>query len=142
MIVLASDHSGLELKNRIKKVMTDYNLKVLDVGPYEYERDDDYPDYVFKANQYVLQGYIGIYFCASGIGVSMAANHCLGVRAVNATNKEQAFWARHHEDANVLCIGQNFVSFEDAMCIINVFLKENFDGGRHLRRINKYSKNS
>lgn len=138
MIVITSDHSGMILKNEIKEYLKMEKIEFVDLGPDKFIKNDDYPDFVHRANTFVLDGNIGIYICASGIGVSMAANHTKGIRAVNAVYKEHAYWARHHEDANVLCLGQNFVAFDSAKDIIKVFLNEKFDGGRHLRRINKY----
>lgn len=140
-IILASDHSGLELKNKlcdyIKLNIKDY--EIIDVGPYYYDKDDDYPDFVKKANNEVIKRKgLGIYCCASGIGVSMVANRNREIRAVNACIKELALFARLHEDANVLCFGQKYVDFDFAIEALKIFMTTKFDGGRHLRRINKY----
>ena len=140
-IILASDHSGLELKNKlcdyIKLNIKDY--EIIDVGPYYYDKDDDYPDFIKKANSEVIKRKgLGIYCCASGIGVSMVANRNREIRAVNAYIKEHALFARLHEDANVLCFGQKYVDFDFAIEALKIFMTTKFDGGRHLRRINKY----
>lgn len=140
-IILASDHSGLELKNKlcdyIKLNIKDY--EIIDVGPYYYDKDDDYPDFVKKANDEVIKRKgLGIYCCASGIGVSMVANRNSGIRAVNASIKEHVLFARLHEDANVLCFGQKYIDFDFAIEALKVFMTTKFEGGRHLRRINKY----
>ena len=140
-IILASDHSGLELKNKlcdyIKLNIKDY--EIIDVGPYYYDKADDYPDFIKKANSEVIKRKgLGIYCCASGIGVSMVANRNREIRAVNAYIKEQALFARLHEDANVLCFGQKYVDFDFAIEALKIFMTTKFDGGRHLRRINKY----
>lgn len=140
-IILASDHSGLELKNKlcdyIKLNIKDY--EIIDVEPYYYDKDDDYPDFVKKANDEVIKRKgLGIYCCASGIGVSMVANRNSGIRAVNASIKEHALFARLHEDANVLCFGQKYIDFDFAIEALKVFMTTKFEGGRHLRRINKY----
>ena len=140
-IILASDHSGLELKNKlcdyIKLNIKDY--EIIDVGPYYYDKDDDYHDFVNKANNEVIKRKgLGIYCCASGIGVSMVANRNREIRAVNACIKEHALFARLHEDANVLCFGQKYVDFDFAIEALKIFMTTKFDGGRHLRRINKY----
>ena len=138
-IVLASDHSGLELKNKLNEHLKSLSIDILDVGPYEYVKDDDYPDFVKIANDIVLnQDCMGIYCCASGIGVSMSANRKSGIRAVNITLLEHARLSRLHEDANVMCFGQNFISFDEAVKAIDVFFNTEFEGGRHLRRISKY----
>ena len=140
-IILASDHSGLELKNKlcdyIKLNIKDY--EIIDVGPYYYDKDDDYPDFIKKANSEVIKRKgLGIYCCASGIGVSMVANRNREIRAVNAYIKEHALFARLHEDANVLCFGQKYVDFDFAIEALKIFMTTKFDGGSHLRRINKY----
>ena len=140
-IILASDHSGLELKNKlcdyIKLNIKDY--EIIDVGPYYYDKDDDYPDFIKKANSEVIKRKgLGIYCCASGIGVSMVANRNREIRAVNACIKEHALFARLHEEANVLCLGQKYVDFDFAIEALKIFMTTKFDGGRHLRRINKY----
>ena len=140
-IVLASDHSGLELKNNlseyIKSNMKD--IKVIDVGPYYHKKDDDYPNFVKKANIEVIKRKgLGIYCCASGIGVNMAANRTNGIRAVNVYLKDHALYARLHEDANVICFGQRYVDFDLAIESLKIFMTTKFEGGRHLRRINKY----
>ena len=136
IFVLASDHSGLELQNELKVYLKDLGFQTVDVGPYEYEHDDDYPDFIQVANKEVLErDCMGIYVCASGIGVSMAANRTRGIRAVNATLNDHAFLSRLHEDSNVLCLGQKFVSFDHAKEMFDIFIKTEFESGRHLRRI-------
>lgn len=115
-IILASDHSGLELKNKlcdyIKLNIKDY--EIIDVGPYYYDKDDDYPDFIKKANR----------------------NR--EIRMVNVCIKEQALFAHLQEDANVLCFGQKYVNFDFAIEALKIFMTTKFDSGRHLRRINKY----
>ena len=139
VVVLASDHSGLELKKSLIKYLKSFDFEICDVGPYEYKQDDDYPDFVAMGNKEVLnKNCIGVYICASGIGVSMAANRAKGIRAVNASIEEHAYLARLHEDANVICFGQKFIAEEDAIKIFNAFINTDFEGGRHLRRISKY----
>ena len=80
----------------------------------------------------------GIFMCGSGAGANMVANRYKGIRAICASELEEAFFARKDEDANVLTIGSRFVSFRKAIKIIQIFLTSEFEGGRHARRISKY----
>ena len=140
MIVLCSDHGGYELKEEIKKFLTKSGVEFLDCGAHEFNIDDDYPDFVHEAVPNVLKSedHAGIFICGSGIGVSMVANRYKGIRAVLANDYATAFLARKDEDANVLCMGARIVSKKMALKIIKVFFSSEFEGGRHLRRINKY----
>ncbi|MFR5985325.1 MAG: RpiB/LacA/LacB family sugar-phosphate isomerase [Bacilli bacterium] len=91
-----------------------------------------------RNSEVIKRKELGIYCCASGIGVSMVANRNREIRAVNACIKEHALFARLHEEANVLCLGQKYVDFDFAIEALKIFMTTKFDGGRHLRRINKY----
>lgn len=140
MIVLCSDHGGFELKEEIKKFLTKNNVEFLDCGADAYDKDDDYPDFVHSAAPHVLENEdnSGIFICGSGIGVSMVANRYKGIRAVLANDYATAFLARKDEDANVLCMGARIISKKMALKIIKVFFSSEFEGGRHVRRINKF----
>lgn len=140
MIVLCSDHGGYELKEEIKKFLTKNNTEFIDCGPTEFDKDDDYPDFVHAAVPHVLkdEDNAGIFICGSGIGVSMVANRYKGIRAVLANDYATAFLARKDEDANVLCMGARLISKKMALKIIKVFFSSEFEGGRHSRRINKF----
>ena len=91
-----------------------------------------------RNSEVIKRKELGIYCCTSGIGVSMVANRNREIRAVNACIKEHALFARLHEEANVLCLGQKYVDFDFAIEALKIFMTTKFDGGRHLRRINKY----
>lgn len=140
MIVLASDHGGFELKEEIKKFFDKTNTEYKDVGAFEYDQADDYPDFAQKAVPIVLENTdnAGIFICGSGIGMNMVANRYKGIRAVVANDLESAFFARKDEDANVLCMGARFISKKMALKIVKMFFKTEFEGGRHSRRISKY----
>lgn len=140
MIVLCSDHGGYDLKEEIKKFLTKNNVEFLDCGANTFDKDDDYPDFVHSAVPHVLENEdnAGIFICGSGIGVSMVANRYKGIRAVLANDYATAFLARKDEDANVLCMGARLISKKMALKIIKVFFSSEFEGGRHLRRINKF----
>lgn len=131
MIYIAADHQGFELKEKIKKQHSD--LK--DLGPFKYDKDDDYPDFVKKMAENIKEGDLGILICSTGIGMSMAANR-YGLRAALCCNTEAAQQAREHNNANVLCLGK-----DSDIEIIKVFLNSKFTGEeRHVRRLNKISK--
>ena len=140
MIILCSDHGGYELKEEIKNFLTKNNVEFLDCGANTFDKDDDYPDFVHEAVPHVLKSEdnAGIFICGSGVGVSMVANRYKGIRAVLANDYATAFLARKDEDANVLCMGARIISKKMALKIIKVFFSSEFEGGRHLRRINKF----
>lgn len=140
MIIIASDHGGYGLKEEIKKFLDNSNTEYLDVGAFEYDGADDYPDFAKKAIPAILEDKdnAGILICGSGIGMNMVANRYKGIRAVVANDLESAFFARKDEDANVLCMGARFISKRMAIKIIKMFFKTEFEGGRHKRRIEKY----
>ncbi len=140
MIILASDHAGFELKEYLKQYFTKRNIKFIDAGALMYDKNDDYPDIVKHAVKHVLKdtNNKGIFVCGSGIGMSMASNRYKGIRAICAYDTETVRLARKDEDANVLSLGQRRLSKAMALKLINTFLTAPFEGGRHLRRINKY----
>ncbi|HVK57206.1 MAG TPA: ribose 5-phosphate isomerase B, partial [Candidatus Kapabacteria bacterium] len=114
-------------------------IKFKDLGTNS-EESTDYPDFARSVAEHVAnnQARFGILVCASGVGMSMAANKVPGVRAALVLNEQMAKLSRQHNDANVLCMGQNFVSPDAATQIIDAFLNSNFEGGRHERRVNKF----
>ena len=136
--VLASDHAGYDLKEQIKFYLENNNFKVKDLGPFNND-SVDYPDYgkllggVIKNNNNTL----GIAICGSGIGMSIALNRISGVRAALCHNIAVAKLARNHNHANVLVLGGRFINLDEAINIVDIFLKESFEGGRHKRRVNK-----
>lgn len=138
-ISIGSDHRGFELKKRLKEYLEKKNNKVIDFGT-DSETSVDYPDFAKKVGQSVASGEsnFGIAICGSGVGISIAANKVKGVRAVNATNEKVTEMSRRHNDANVLCLGADFVDFETAMKYWDIFSSTIFEGGeRHQRRIDK-----
>ena len=99
----------------------------------------DYPDYAFAAAEMISKGEAdrGILICGSGIGMSMAANKVLGIRAALCFTPESAALARQHNDANVLALAGWQSEASDVLQIVDTFLTTGFDGGRHARRVNK-----
>jgi ribose 5-phosphate isomerase B len=145
-ILIASDHAGLELKNKVIAALKNEN-KIIDLGPNSTE-SVDYPDY---ANKLCLElkknlnsesnalSEFGILICGSGQGMSMRANKFLNVRAALVYNDEMAVLSREHNDANVICLGSRFCSPDQALKWINLFKITTFAGGRHQTRVAKVS---
>ncbi len=136
-IAIGSDHAGYRLKEIIKAYLIDKEFQVEDVGTHS-EESVDYPEFAFRVARMVRDGDAerGILICGSGIGMAMAANRVRGVRAVNAMEPFSAKMSRRHNDSNVLCMGERFIGRDMAIEIVNVWLNEPFEGGRHQRRVN------
>ena len=141
MIHLATDHAGLELKDSIKKYLVENSYQVKDHGAYEYDALDDYPDFIFPCAKAVAENTEskGIIFGGSGQGEAMAANRVKGVRAAVFYNgpDEIIKLSRKHNNANVLSLGARFMEESVIHRVIEVWLNEPFEGGRHVRRIEK-----
>ena len=137
-LVLASDHAGYDLKENIKTYLENNNFNIKDLGPFN-EDSVDYPDYGNMLGKFILENKnsIGIAICGSGIGISIALNRMLGIRAALCSNEEIAKLSRNHNDANVLVLAGRFMNLKKSSSIIDTFLKESFEGGRHERRVNK-----
>ena len=137
-LVLASDHAGYDLKENIKIYLESNNFNIKDLGPFN-EDSVDYPDYGNMLGKFILENKnsIGIAICGSGIGISIALNRILGIRAALCSNEEIAKLSRNHNDANVLVLAGRFMNLKKCTSIIEIFLKESFEGGRHERRVNK-----
>ncbi len=140
IIALGSDHAGFWLKEEIRRHLDNKGIAWLDVGPNKLKTTDDYPEYAKKVAQYVAKkkDSMGILVCSTGFGMAMAANKVKGVRAVNVESIEGARLARKHNNANILCLGSRFLKQSTSKNIVDVFLREKFDGSvRHVRRIKK-----
>ena len=137
-LVLASDHAGYDLKENIKTYLESNSFNIKDLGPFN-ENSVDYPDYGNMLGKFILENKnsIGIAICGSGIGISIALNRMLGIRAALCSNEEIAKLSRNHNDANVLVLAGRFMNLKKSSSIIDIFLKESFEGGRHERRVNK-----
>ena len=139
-IYLAADHAGFELKEKIKTYLKERKFDVEDCGASEFNKDDDYPDLISKAAERVSedQSSKAIVFGKSGTGEAIVANKFKNVRAVVGFNLENVRLSRTHNDANVLSLGSQFVDFETAKQMIDIFLTTDFSNEeRHVRRINK-----
>jgi RpiB/LacA/LacB family sugar-phosphate isomerase len=139
LFAIGSDHAGFALKQRLREHLDGQGIKYKDFGTTS-EESTDYPDFANAVAEQVAnnQARFGLLVCATGVGMSMAANKVPGVRAALVMNEQMAKLAREHNDANVLCLGQKFVSPEAATHIVDAFLNANFEGGRHERRVNKF----
>lgn len=137
-IALGSDHAGVEYKKAIVEHLKNKGIETQDFGPQTTE-SVDYPDYIHPVADAVEKGDadMGIILCGSGNGAGMTANKHQGIRAALCWMPEIARLARAHNDANVLDIPARFVSPETALEMVDIFLSEPFEGGRHRRRIDK-----
>lgn len=136
-ITIGSDHAGVEYKSKIVQFLESEKHSVLDVGTFSKE-SVDYPKYAHLVAEEVEAGAdFGILICGSGNGVSMAANKHKLIRAAICWNKEITKLARQHNDANIISIPARFLPINKCIELITIFLNEPFEGGRHLRRINK-----
>ncbi len=139
-IVIGSDHAGFDQKEVIAKHLETAGHDVVDAGAYNAD-SVDYPDFARTVGGSVTSGEadFGVLVCGTGIGMAMAANKIPGVRAANVTSPEFARLARAHNNANVLTVSGRFVGVEQNLEIVDAFLAEPFEGGRHQARIDKIS---
>tara|TARA_Y100000590_G_scaffold38976_1_gene41775 strand:+ start:247 stop:672 length:426 start_codon:yes stop_codon:yes gene_type:complete len=137
-IVLASDHAGFRLKEEIKKFLIRKKNKVLDLGT-KNTNSVDYPDlaHLLSKKMKTNNNKFGILICGSGIGMDMAANKHKNVRAALCYNVKSAKLSRQHNNANVMAIGARLTKKEVALKCVSTFIKTDFKGGRHLRRVKK-----
>jgi ribose 5-phosphate isomerase B len=137
-IVLGSDHAGLALRAEAVKVARAAGFEVEDLGPFSGE-SVDYPDFARRVAETVAAGKakLGILVCGTGIGMSITANKVRGIRAAHCASEYDARMARAHNDANVLCIGERVVGLGLGSAIVDAFLRQAFEGGRHQRRVDK-----
>jgi RpiB/LacA/LacB family sugar-phosphate isomerase len=139
-ITIGSDHAGFALKERVKEELTRLGHQVEDVGTTSAETSVDYPDFAIPVGEAVASGRSerGVVVCATGIGVSIAANKVDGVRASVVTSAETARLTRADNDSNVLALGGKTVpSIEEALEWLRIWLETPFAAGRHERRVNK-----
>ena len=140
-IHLATDHAGLELKDKIKLHLTKLGHEIIDHGAHEYDALDDYPDFIFPCAKAVAQDdqSRGIILGGSGQGEAMAANRIKGIRAAVYYNgpEEIIELSRQHNNANILSLGARFMSEKEIYRIIEIWFDTDFEEGRPQRRINK-----
>ena len=142
MIYLASDHAGFLLKETLKKHLQEQGREVEDMGAFALDEQDDYPDFILPAAKRVAENpreNLGIFFGASGQGEAMAANKIKGIRAAvyYGGSLDLVKKSRSHNDANVLSLGARFLTAEEMIDAVEAWLLEDFEGGRHERRVEK-----
>jgi len=135
-IIIGSDHAGFELKEKIRTHLTAAGYTVEDAGSFN-ETSVNYVDHAKIVARAVSEGRFskGILVCGSGIGMSMAANRFKGVRAALCSDLLSARLSRQHNDANVLALGGRLIGDVLALELVNTFMETEFEGGRHLDRI-------
>ncbi len=140
-IAIGSDHAGFELKEFIKEVLKEKGIDFVDVGTHSQE-SVDYPDFAKKVCDEVSSGRarFGILICGTGIGMSISANKCKGIRAALCLYPDMARLSRAHNDANVLVMAGRLMGKELAKWTLEAFLETDFEGGRHERRLKKIEK--
>jgi ribose 5-phosphate isomerase B len=137
-IAIGADHAGFELKELIKHTLDELRIAYRDVGT-DSDESVDYPDFAATVARGVASGEFdrGVLVCGTGIGMALAANKVAGVRAAPVMDLETARLAREHNNANVLALGARVTPPERALDIVRLFLKTEFEGGRHERRLSK-----
>lgn len=144
-IFIGADHRGFELKNALKAWLIQAGHEVTDAGAVDLQQDDDYPEFAFTVGEEVavrrLQGksdVFGIMICGSGVGADVAVNKVRGARASLIHTPEIAKAGRNDDDVNVLVLGADFISADQAIAVVKVFLETPFEGAdRHQRRLDK-----
>jgi len=137
-IIIASDHAGFKLKEEIKRFLLKKNKKILDLGP-KNNNSVDYPDFAHRLSKKIKQNHnqFGVLVCGSGIGMYMTANRHKNVRAALCYDIKSTKLSRQHNNANVMTFGARLTKKKVVLKCISMFLKTNFLGGRHQRRIRK-----
>ena len=138
-ILIASDHAGFKLKKILIEELQ-AEIKFEDLGPFS-ENSVDYPDYARKLSKKIdlKKDLLGVLICGSGIGMSMVANRFKNVRAALCMNNKMSMLARQHNNANILVLGSRLISEQEAIKCLLVFLKTNYEGGRHQARLDKFN---
>ena len=139
IIPIAADHAGFDLKEILKGEISKLGFEPQDLGATTEDPEDDYPDFAHPLAKKISRGDAkrGILLCGSGIGVDIVANRYPHVRAALAWAPKIAELSRQHNDSNVLVIPARFVSTEEAVDMVKRWLSTPFEGGRHLRRVEK-----
>lgn len=136
-IAIGADHGGFDYKQYIMQEIS--GVEFIDVGAYAKDQEDDYPDFSFKIAEMVASGVVqyGVMICRTGVGAIIAMNKVKGIFAGLCESVNDVILARKKNNINCLSFGADNVTKEDAVSIINTFITTEFEGGRHLRRVNK-----
>ena len=140
-IFIAADHRGFELKNKLIEYLQEKNIRVEDLGAYEYNREDDYPDFGQKVAKAILQNpqdFLGIGICGSANGIAMSANRYKGVYCGLGFDAGQVKHMRENDHINMLALPAEYLDFEKAKKLVDVFLETKpVPELKYLRRLNK-----
>lgn len=140
-IFIGADHRGFELKNKLAEYLQEKNIRVEDLGAYEYNAEDDNPDYSQKVAQAVLQKpeeFLGVVICGSGNGVAMAANRFKGIYCGLGFDNHQVQHMREHDHINILALPADYLDFEKAKQFVDTFLAAKpKQEEKYIRRLNK-----
>lgn len=144
IVVIASDHNGVQLKKDVKIALQEWGIHVIDLGPYNDAAKVDYCDYASEVGQIIENGEArrGVLICGTGVGMSVAANRFRNVRAALVHSVEVAHKSREHNDANVLCLGSWVNSSAENLAIVEAWFSSSFGEGRHVRRVEKMTPHS
>ncbi len=134
-LVIGSDHTGIELREQVIKYLEEQGHEVQDCGTHREKANYAVEGIKVAESVAMGNGDLGIVICGTGIGISIAANKVRGIRAALCNNVEFAKLTREHNDANVLAMGARFIKFDEAKEIVDTFITTEFEGGRHLDRI-------
>ena len=139
-IAIGADHAGVEMKDELKKWLSDEGYELQDFGTFSSE-SVDYPDFAHPVASSVesAESELGILVCGSAQGVAITANKHQGIRAAVVWEEEIAKLSRQHNNANVICLPARFISLEAAKNCVSTFFNTDFEGGRHANRVNKMS---
>lgn len=140
MVVLAYDHGAREMFQKIKGYLDRNKIEYIECSSKEYDGLDSFAQFAKEANSYVKKGYIGIYGCRSGIGMSMASNRAKGVRGALCIEPIFAEMSRKHNNANVCILPCDYICYKRAIRIINTFLSTEFLGGKYQSRVEELDK--
>ena len=139
-LAIGSDHAGFGMKEDLRKMLVELGYDVDDKGTYDTS-SCDYPDFAAAVARAVASGEAaaGVLVCSTGIGISIAANKVHGVRAALVHHVYEAEMTRRHNDANIVCFGANITGPAITREAVKAFLRTDFEGGRHQRRVDKIS---
>lgn len=143
MIYLANDHNGVETMKYVVEWLTKHELDYVWIGAETFDKSDSYVTYIKKANELVKkEGNMGVYMCGTGLGASIAANRLKGIRAALCYSPEMAYYARFHNNSNVLVLSGGYngkpkvkVTKRNLNKILKMFFTTQFEGERHIKRI-------
>ncbi len=137
-IAIGADHAGFELKEKVKQHLIAAGHQVDDNGTSSLD-SVDYPDFARKVGEEIVskKAELGVLVCGTGIGMALAANKIHGIRAANVTSEFEAQMLREHNNGNILTLGARVVDEEQALKLVDTFVKTEFAGGRHQKRVDK-----